>query len=163
MKIAIATSSSEKIKGIKKAFSRFFKIAEAEILVYSSSTNSGVSDQPFNSETYIGARNRVDNIKKKMQNCDFYVSCEAGIESFEDIFFNVQVICIFEAKSQRYLYGKSAGWMIPSEDIKIIKESNLDNYLKSKGIFSSEQLLGPDFSRNEAIAQATELALYRCK
>lgn len=41
----------------------------------------------------------------------------------------------------------------------MIKNSNLDNYLKNKGITSIEQLLGSNFSREKAIAEATELAL----
>lgn len=159
MKIAIATCSLDKIKGIKKGFSQFFQIEETEIWVCSRTTDSGVSEQPFDSETYIGARNRVDNIKRYIEGCDYYVSCEAGIEGFAGLYFNVQVVCIFEAKKQKYLFGKSSGWAIPYKDIKEIKESNLDSYLRSKGLRSIEELLGKAYSRSEAVAQGTELAL----
>lgn len=161
MKVAIATTSKEKIRGIVKGFSRFFQIEETEIEVIFQKTNSNVPDQPFNSEIYIGAKNRVNNIKKELTEiCDFYVSCEAGIESFSDCYFNVQVICIFESKNQKYLFGKSAGWQLPSKDIALIKNFTLDTYLiKEKGISKIEELLGSTYSRNESIAQATELAL----
>lgn len=162
VKVAIATGTYEKIKGIKKAFSRFFNVKETELEVYFEPTDSGVSTQPFDAETYEGARNRVDNIKmsnKERYEYDFYVSCEAGIECFAGIYFNVQVVCIFEVATQKYLFGKSFGWQIPSEDIEIIKERNLDSYLRSKGLKSIEELLGSLYSRNEAVAQATELAL----
>ena len=159
MKVAIATESHEKIKGIKKAFSRFFCVKETELEVYFRTTDSGVSLQPFNDETYVGARNRVDNIKESNGECDFYVGCDAGIECFAGICFNVQVICIFETVTQKYLFGKSFGWQIPTKDFEIIKEKNLDTYLRGKGIQSIEELLGSSYSRNEAVAQATEVAL----
>lgn len=159
MKIAIATCSLDKIEGIKKGFSRFFELEEAEIQICSKATESGVAEQPFNEDTYIGARNRVDNIKAVFDGCDFYVSCEAGIEGFVGSFFNVQVVCIFDAKKQKYLFGKSSGWTISSEDIEVIKESNLDCYLRNKGINSIDELLGATYSRKNGVAQAAELAL----
>lgn len=159
MKVAIATTSSEKIEGIKRGFSRFF---QEEIDIFFQKTESGVSEQPFDSETYIGARNRVDALKKTLaENYDYYISCEAGIESYAGLYFNVQIVCIF--KNNQYHYGKSAGWQIPSNEIEIIKESNLDSYLRGKGIHCIEELLGSAFSRREAVAQATELALATAK
>ena len=159
MKVAIATKSAEKISGIKKAICRFLNLKEYEIKFYSKSIASGVSEQPFGDETYAGALNRVEGIKKEFPEMDFYVSCEAGIEKIFNQYFNVQVVCIFEMKFQRLLWGKSAGWAIPSEDMEIIKKDTLDSYLRGKGISSIEELLGPANSRRTFVAQATELAL----
>lgn len=162
LKIAIATSSYQKIGGIIKGLSRFFKMDKTEIEILFKSTESGVHEQPFDADIYIGARNRVDNIKEhliKSKHYDYYISCEAGIESYVNMYFNVQVVCIYETKTKQYLFGKSAGWQIPSKDIEIIKETNLDSYLKKKGISSIEEILGSSYTRSEAVAQATELAL----
>ena len=159
MKIAIATQSKEKILGIKRAFCLFFRLEESEIGFYFQSTESGVSEQPFGEETYLGAQNRVNRIRNELPNMDFYISCEAGIENAFNQYFNVQVVCIFEEKSQRFLWGKSSGWTIPSEDIELIKKDTLDSYLRKKGISSIEELLGSANSRRMAVAQATELAL----
>lgn len=159
MKVAIATDSPEKIKGIKLAFSRFFD-KETEVVVFHRSVESGVSDQPFDEETYLGAKNRVKSlISSEDTNADYYVSCEAGIESCMGIYFNVQVVCIFDKKARKFVFGKSAGWQVPSEDIEVIKEINLDSYLRRKGITKIEELLGPEYSRASAVAQATEFAL----
>lgn len=164
IKVAIATSSSEKINGIIKGFCRFFQVDESDVRInYSKQTESGVPEQPFDDETYIGAKNRVNNVKEKISDCDFFVSCEAGIESFANQYFNVQVICIFEKKSQKYFFGKSIGWQIPTEEIAVIKETTLDSYLRGKGIKAIEDLLGSKNSRSEQIAQATELALISSK
>lgn len=159
MKVAIATASSEKIEGILMGFSRFFQIENSNISVFYRKMDSGVSKQPFDAETYAGARNRVDRIRNIEQKYDYYVSCEAGIESYADLFFNVQVICIYEEKTGKYLFGKSAGWQVPTKDIQKIKENTIDHYLREKGFKSSEELLGLQNSRKEAIANATELAL----
>lgn len=159
LRVAIATSSTEKIDGVKNAISRFFFMKESEIEVYSKSIESGVSEQPFGDETYEGALNRVNSIQKEFPGMDFYVSCEAGIESAFGQYFNVQVVCIFETRSQMFFWGKSAGWSIPSKDIEVIRKNNLDTYLREKGISSIEELLGTSHSRSAAIAEATELAL----
>lgn len=159
MKLKIATNSIDKIDGIRFAFSRFFKIEETEIKVFHQAANSGVPDQPFDEEIYVGAINRIGEIMETTDDADFYISCEAGIEEVCGKFINVQVVCIFDKKCQRCFWGKSAGWQIPYEDIEIIKKSNLDIYLRSKGINRIEELLGPDYSRANAVSQATELAL----
>lgn len=159
LKVAIATASTEKIFGIKEACLRSFYTKHSKIEFYSKSIQSGVSEQPFGDETYVGALNRVNGIKKEIPGMDLYISCEAGIEKAFDQYFNVQVVCIFETKSQRFLWGKSAGWSIPSEDIEIIRKNNLDSYLRGKGINSIEELLGTSNSRRAAVSQATELAL----
>ena len=157
MKIAIATKSPDKIDGIKKSFSRFF--LETEIEFYSKPVESGVSNQPFDSETYEGALNRVNNIRNELPDMDYYISCEAGIENTFGQYFNVQVVCIFESKSQRIFWGKSAGWSVPTNDIEIIRNNTLDTYLRGKGINCIEELLGPSCSRSAAVAEATWLAL----
>ena len=157
LKVAIATESPEKVNGIKNAISRLFCMKESEIEFYSSSTESGVAEQPFGDETYQGALNRVKYLKSKIQGFDFYISCEAGIECACGQYFNVQVVCIDNNSS--IFWGKSSGWSIPPEDIEIIRKENLDIYLRKKGISSIEELLGMSYSRSAAVAQATELAL----
>lgn len=159
LKVAIATASAEKIKGIKEGISRFYHLEQTEVELYSKSTESGVPRQPFGDETYEGAINRVNGIKKEFPGMDLYVSCEAGIENAFGQYFNVQIVCIFETRSQMYFWGKSSGWSIPAEDIEIIKINTLDTYLRRKGISCIEELLGTSNSRSLAVAQATELAL----
>ena len=157
MKIAIATMSPDKIAGIKSSVARFF--TETEFEFYSKPVESGVSSQPFDSETYQGALNRLNTIRNELPGMDFYISCEAGIENTFGQYFNVQVVCIFENKSQRVFWGKSSGWSIPPEDIEIIRNTTLDIYLRGKSITCIEELLGPSCSRSASVAKATWLAL----
>lgn len=158
MKIAIATASLDKIAGITKSISRFFNLENQEIQLYCQAVASGVSEQPFDSETYQGALNRATGIQKTFPDMDFYISCEAGIESMFGQYFNVQVVCVIESNG-RTLWGKSSGWVIPNQDIEKIRKNNLDTYLRWKGISCIEELLGPSCSRSAAVAKATWLAL----
>ena len=159
MKVAMATKSLDKIEGIKKAFSQFFEMNETEIEFCSKSVETGVSEQPFEDETYQGAQNRTNSIIKDLPGMDYYVSCEAGIDINFGQYFNVQVVCIYDYKSKSYLWGKSAGWSIATEDIDKIKEKNVDFYLREKGINSIDELFGTSNSRSLAVAHAVELAL----
>ena len=159
MKVAIATGSREKIAGIKEAFLRFFQVKESELQIYSAPVESGVPEQPFDEQTYQGALNRVNGIQEVFPDMDFYISCEAGIEYAFYHYFNVQVVCILDGKSKDYFWGKSAGLSIPAEAIEEIRQRNLDNYLRGKGITCIQELLGENNSRRAAVAQATEFAL----
>ena len=158
MKLAIATNSVDKINGIILAFSRYFQIEVTEMDVVHCSAKSGVPEQPFNEETFRGAINRVNSLISN-EDFDYYVSCEAGIENVLDLYFNVQVVCIYENKSKEYFFGKSAGWQIPSKDIELIRKTDLDKYLRDKGFTCLEDVLGKGYSRESAIMQATEHAL----
>lgn len=161
MKLKIASNSIDKINGIKMAVSRFFNVNETELEIFHQSVDSGVPEQPFDEETYLGAKNRVKALLNSEDETDLYISCEAGIEEFSGIFFNVQVVCIFDKKTQRYSFGKSTGWMIPTEDIDTIRKTSIDKYLKSRGITCLEDLLG--YSRAEEISRATKCALSSLK
>jgi inosine/xanthosine triphosphatase len=81
MRLAIASKNPAKINAIKSAFSEVFSIDEIEVFGFE--TNSGVALQPMSSrETLYGALNRLKNLVKKnsLEQIDFYVSIEAGIE-----------------------------------------------------------------------------------
>lgn len=65
--LVIATTSEDKIEGIRRGFLEYFPKEEFEIKIYSGKIESGVPDQPFGNDTYQGAYNRIDNIKKQYE------------------------------------------------------------------------------------------------
>ena len=175
--LLIATTSEDKIEGIKGAFFQYFPEEEFEINIYSGKTESGVPDQPFGNDTYQGAYNRINNIRKKYEkilkekgiSIDYYVSCEAGIDDTNkviidgkvtNLYASEQVICIYNEKQDSYSFGKSSSWTIPEKDIEEIKKTNLDQYLRARGCKGLEDVGDGKYeSRAEAVMEGTKSAI----
>ena len=79
MKVLIATKNQGKIEGAKRALENYFNNVEIEGIP----VNSDVPDQPVNKEIYIGAKNRVKNLKEYAKNnnipADLFLGIESGI------------------------------------------------------------------------------------
>ena len=84
MKVLIATKNKGKVEGAKRAFDKFFEDVE----VVGISAESNVPEQPVNEETWNGAKNRVENLKKIAKergiDADYYVAAESGIQDYFD-------------------------------------------------------------------------------
>ena len=77
MKVLIATKNQGKIEGAKRALENYFNNVEIEGIP----VNSDVPDQPVNKEIYIGAKNRVKNLKEYAKNNNIKADLFLGIES----------------------------------------------------------------------------------
>ena len=81
MKILVATKNQGKIEGARRALSKFYNNFEIEGI----SVPSDVSDQPVNEDIYLGAKNRIKNLKlfAKENNitADLFLSIESGINN----------------------------------------------------------------------------------
>ncbi|MGN0961639.1 MAG: inosine/xanthosine triphosphatase [Christensenellales bacterium] len=114
MKLIIATKNSAKIEGAKKAFSHYFK----DFTIEGISVSSDVSEQPVNNEIYLGAKNRVRNLKKYCKEngieADWFLSIESGINNFfgEWLITNITVI---EDNANYESCGSSASFPVPNE------------------------------------------------
>ena len=79
MKVLIATKNQGKIEGARRALSKYFDDVEIKGIP----VESNVSEQPVNDEIYIGAKNRIKNLKeycnKNNISADLYLSIESGI------------------------------------------------------------------------------------
>lgn len=175
--IVIATTSSDKIEGIKEAFLQYFPKEEFEIKIYSGKAESGVPEQPFGDDTYQGAYNRINNIREKYETvlkeqgvcADYYVSCEAGIDNTNKtiikgivtpIYTSEQIVCIYNPKSDSYYFGKSSSWTIPEDDIEEIKSTDLDKYLRKRGCTGLHDVgKGSYISRKEAVKEGAMSAI----
>lgn len=175
--LLIATTSKDKIDGIRRAFLHYFPEEEFEIKIYSGKIESGVPDQPFGNDTYQGAYNRINNIRKKYEETfkergigiDYYVSCEAGIDDTNkviidgkvtNLYASEQVICIYSEKQNSYSFGKSSSWTIPEKEIEEIKKNNLDQYLRARGCTGLQDVgYGKYDSRAIAVMEGTKSAI----
>ena len=75
MKIIVASQSQIKITAVEQALVALR--IEAEVIGVKS--KSGISEQPLNSETYKGARNRTYDARQNNPGADFYIAIENGL------------------------------------------------------------------------------------
>ena len=138
MKILMGTKNPGKIEGARQAFENYFDNIEIEGI----GVSSDVSNQPINEEIFLGAKNRVKNLKiyAKENNieADFYIASEAGITNLlgdEWIDINAAVI---ENKDGYQTVGCSQGFQIPERYMPEIQKTELGMVMDK--IFSGQKL-----------------------
>ena len=137
MKILMGTKNPGKIEGARQAFEKYFKNVEIEGIP----VESEVKNQPIDKEIYLGAKNRIKNLKEyaKQNNLepDYYVASEGGITNLLGDWVDINV-AVIEDKSGVQSVGISQGFEIPEKYIKEIKETELGKVMDK--IFSSNNL-----------------------
>lgn len=160
MKIAIASKNINKIMPIQKAFEDFFG---ATVVTDGFEVSSEVSEQPCDLETFKGAENRLNNLKKLIcaENYEFLVSCEAGLLQLNGHYFNVQVVMIESTSSNSSCVGLSQSYPIPDKYIDSILKGSLAEVLDSlfQGRGGIRALTRGKLTRSDLIEQATLMSL----
>ncbi|MGE5456535.1 MAG: inosine/xanthosine triphosphatase [Ignavibacteriales bacterium] len=137
MKVIVATKNPGKVEGAKKAFSNYFENLE----VIGIPASSNVSDEPVNEEIYVGAKNRVKNLKKHcLENNiegDMFVSIESGITNQLGRWMIVN-IAVIEDKANFESYGISPGFPVPEKYVNDIIKEELGTVMDR--IFCAEDL-----------------------
>lgn len=137
MKVLIGTKNPGKIEGARQAFEKYFDNVEVEGIPVS----SDVGDQPVNEEIFLGAKNRVKNLKKyaKENNieADFYVASEAGITDLLGNWIDINA-AVVEDKEGFQTVGTSQGFEIPEKYVEEIKETELGKVMDK--VFNGHEL-----------------------
>lgn len=166
MKALIGTTNPGKIEGAKEALSKYFD----EVELTGVSVSSDVESQPVDSNIYIGARNRVDNLikhaKENKLDIDFFLGIEAGITNLLGKWQNIN-IAVIKDKNGYESFGTSASFPIPEKYVNDIKEKELgtvfDDIFKkhnlSKGQGGISFLTHGEISRIDMTRQAFIMAL----
>ncbi len=130
MKILIATKNQGKIEGAKRAFSKYFENIDIEGIP----VESGVGEQPVNDDIYIGAKNRVKNLKKyaKENNikADFYLSVESGIYNSLGRWL-ITNIAVIEDSHNFESYGTSPSFPVPDRLAQDIIDTDLSQVMNT--------------------------------
>lgn len=130
MKFVIATKNQGKIEGAKRALNYYFKDVEIEGIP----VNSDVSEQPVNDEIYIGAKNRVKNLKKycKQNNikADLYLSIESGITNSLGRWM-ITNIAVIEDNYEFESYGTSPSFPVPDRLVNDVINTNLSEVMNN--------------------------------
>lgn len=152
MKMVIGTKNPGKIEGAKEAFNNYFDNFEIEGI----SSSSNVGEQPVNEEIYLGAKNRVDNLIRYMNDndleADYYLGIESGITNLlgKWVIINIAVI---KDKNGYESWGTSSGFPVPDKYVEEIINTDLgqvmDNIFNEHDLRSSKG--GISFLTNNVI------------
>ena len=96
MKVLVGSENPVKIQSVRESFLTFFEHVEVEgILV-----GSGVAEQPINNETFEGAKNRAENVKRindqRNLGAAFFIGIEGGVLQLYNRGFGLNVVYILD-------------------------------------------------------------------
>ena len=136
MKVLIATKNQGKVEGALKALSNYFNNVEIEGIP----VESNVSEQPVNEEIYVGAKNRVKNLKvyAKENNieADLYLSIESGINNLLGRWM-ITNIAVIEDDNDFESYGTSPSFPVPDRLVNDIIDTDLSQVMNK--IFEEDE------------------------
>lgn len=138
MKVVIGTRNQGKIEGARKALENYFDNIEIQGIP----VESNVSEQPVNNEIYIGAKNRVKNLKEycKSNNIetDLYLSIESGINNSLGRWM-ITNIAVIEDNKDFESYGTSPSFPVPEKYVQDIIKTDLSEVMNSIFIKDDER------------------------
>lgn len=124
MKILIGTQNPGKIEGARQAFMKYCSDFEIEGIA----VESEVSNQPFNEEIILGAKNRVKNLREYAKEndieVDYFIASEAGITNLLGDWIDIN-LAVVENSIGYQSVGISQGFPIPEKYMEEIKQSEL--------------------------------------
>lgn len=128
MKVVIATQNKGKIEGAKQALQEYFE----NIDIQGISVESDVPEQPVNEQIYLGAKNRVRNLKEYCKNnninADLYLAVESGITNLLGRWM-ITNISVIEDNEGFESYGTSPSFPVPDRLVDDIINSNLSKVM----------------------------------
>lgn len=128
MKVLIASKNDGKIEGAKKALSKYFEDVDIEGIAIS----SDVSEMPVEDETYIGAKNRLENLKKYAKEngieADLYMSIESGITK-NYLGWVITNVAIIEDKVGNTSYGTGPQFPVPEKIVNDVRYFGLSKVM----------------------------------
>jgi len=128
MKILVGSKNPVKIKGADIAFKNYFD----DVVTEGIAVESNVSNQPFNDEILLGARNRVNNLisyaKSNNIDADYYCAIESGITDKFGVYINFNIAVIVDKNGYESI-GTSEGFPIPERYIDEIKSTEFGTFM----------------------------------
>lgn len=136
MKVLVATKNQGKIEGARRALKRYFTDFEIEGIPVS----SDVGEQPVNDEIYVGAKNRVKNLKKYAEenniHADLFLSIESGINNLLGRWL-ITNIAIIEDDKKFESYGASPSFPVPDRLVDDIIKNDFSSVMNT--IFEKDE------------------------
>lgn len=118
-KVVVGSKNPIKIQAVSEAFGNYFTDAE----VLGIDVSSGVPDQPFDDETFIGSENRARALYEQMNasgEYDYFAGIEGGIVKVFNSWFALGCICLMNREGKKS-FGTSALFQLPDEWIERLR------------------------------------------
>ena len=115
MKVVVASENPIKIKAVSESFKSYF----SNVTIEGINASSGVSSQPLTDhETLTGARNRVEEIRKRIYDADYWVAIEGGIQAGDKDLtaFAWVVVC----SAGKFGEARTASFILPAKVAHLI-------------------------------------------
>lgn len=120
--VVVASKNPIKIMATRNGFEKLFSI---DFNYYSVDAQSGVKRQPSSdSETLIGARNRIRNAKEIHPKANFYVGLEGGVEEIDNELHEFAWIVV-ERSDGKVGKGKTCTFIAP-ESFRIMVRGGME-------------------------------------
>ena len=118
IKIAVASTNPVKMDAVREAFSG---LMNEDIELIGVSVASGVPDQPMSdSETLLGAENRVEKARLQFRGYDFYVGIEGGVQdSFSGLMAFAWVVISNGVKTGK---ARTASFFLPTRVAELVHQ-----------------------------------------
>jgi len=129
MIILVGSKNPVKISSVEEAFAKYFSGVNA--IGYE--VNPGVSVQPVNDETFVGAQNRASKLKQMNDeqnlNAEYFVGIEGGITKQFNRWFAFGCMCVID-KSGKAGFGMSPYFELPNTIVdKLLKGVELGDVM----------------------------------
>ncbi|MBR9678166.1 MAG: DUF84 family protein [Nanoarchaeota archaeon] len=128
MKIGVTSQNKLKLEAVKRAYS--FMTPLPEITGYSA--ESGIGEQPVNEQTFIGARNRINDVYGRAGELDRIISVENGIFREDNEWVDRAVIVIYVPHLKKSYEGVSEGVIFPDEYVEETRRIGFDKITVGK-------------------------------
>ena len=113
MKVLVGSENPVKIQSVRESFLTFFEHVEVEGI----QVDSGVAEQPIDNETFEGAKNRAENVKRvndqRNLGAAFFIGIEGGVLQLNDRRFGVNVVYILD-QHNRDSFATTGLYELPS-------------------------------------------------
>ena len=131
VKVLVGSKNPVKIDSVREAFSHYF----ANLEVVGISVESQVPDQPVNNQTFQGAENRVEALRKLNQEnklqAEFFVGLEAGVVNRYNKWFLLTAACIADNNGKTSL-GMSPHLELPDHIAEDLLQGTELRFIASK-------------------------------
>ncbi len=139
MKFILGTQSQRKKKSVEKVLKQLLPDQNVEVINFAA--ESGVSETPWEQETFDGARNRAKACIN--EDADYYIGLESGLVKRYGHVYEEAWACILNKDHKEY-FGYSSGLKVPDYITKKMESLKLKHWEVMKFLEEEHNLPGDD-------------------